>query len=70
MDPNGFRHMFNTILPPSVEDNPICGATLARDWTGTGKPDCPRCEAERQRLIARAEARQRAAEALAAGRTR
>ncbi len=50
MTPNDYIHIFATILPPSVEDNPICGATLDREWVGTGKPHCPDCEARRAEL--------------------
>jgi hypothetical protein len=52
-NPNQYRHIFNTILPPSVEDNPICGAVLDPEWEGRGKPDCPACETKRAELQAR-----------------
>ena len=51
-NPNDFRHIFATVLPPSVEDNPICGATLDREWHGRGKPNCPACDEKRAEMIA------------------
>lgn len=52
MNANDYTHIFATFLPPSVDDTPICGATLARDWVGRGKPECPDCNAERARILA------------------
>lgn len=52
MNPNDYKHIFATILPPSVEDNPICGAVLDREWHGRGKPECPACNAKREALLA------------------
>jgi hypothetical protein len=59
MDATQYTHIFNTILPPSVEDAPICGATLPRDWSGRGKPECPVCNRRREALIAAAKRRAR-----------
>ena len=56
-NPENFTHIFATILPPSVEDLPICGAVLSRDWSARGKPECPACNAERARLRAAAAAK-------------
>jgi hypothetical protein len=51
MTPNDYRHIFATILPPSVEDKPICGADLPRECEGRGKPDCPACTVARDALL-------------------
>ncbi|HWN84094.1 MAG TPA: hypothetical protein VNN99_03050 [Vicinamibacterales bacterium] len=51
-DGNHFTHIFATILPPSVDDAPICGATLDREWSGRGKPECPACNTKRAQIIA------------------
>lgn len=52
MNPNDYKHIFATLLPPSVEDSPICGAALDREWLGRGKPECPACNAKREELLA------------------
>lgn len=54
-DPNDFIHIFSTFMgmPPDTNTKPICGSTLRNDWTGRGKPHCPKCDKILQAKLAK-----------------
>lgn len=64
-NPNHYRHIFATILPPDTTDDPICGSKLDEHWVGVHrvdgkivrKPECPACNVRAEELRAQRKAR-------------
>lgn len=45
--PADYDHIFRTMfgMPPSKNDNPLCGANLPDSWDWAGpRPTCPTCQ--------------------------